>query len=513
MGVRLEKIPLLVLMTGAVAVAMALPAAHATIHSDHHVARSFFYSGFIILVLTGLVAIVTAGQTARNPARSHLVALIWAYLVLPVVMALPLTEAMPDIGWFDLWFEMISAFTTTGASVFDRPLDVPASVHLWRAQVGWMGGFVMLVAAVAVMAPMNLGGMEVISGRLPGRSAEGLSQITGSVDPARRLLAQAAAIFPAYAGVTALLWLALILSGDVSLVAFCHALSTLSTSGISPVGGMDGSASGRWGELFVALALCFGLSRRFWPGAGMRGIDGPIWRDPELQLAAGVLVAVTAILFLRHAVAAEEYAGFGSGIGALWGTVFTTVSFLTTTGFISTDWEVARFWSGLETPGLVLAGLAIIGGGIATTAGGVKLLRVYALFRHGQREMERLVHPNSVGGAGHSARRLRREGAYAAWVFFMLFALGIAAGIAALTVVGQNFNAALALTLSALSNTGQLAAVAADAPLTYAALSPVTKLVLGALMLIGRLETVAILVILSPGGWQGGWLSGDHRRQ
>ena len=154
------------------------------------------------------------------------------------------------------------------------------------------------------------------------------------------------------------------------------------------------------------------------------------------------------------------------------------------------------------TPGLVLLGLCVIGGGVATTAGGVKLLRVYALFRHGERELERLVHPNSIGRGGALARRLRREGAYAAWIFFMIFAITIASVMLALTVTGVAFGPAMVLAVAALSTTGPLAAVATEDPILYAILSDPAKAVLAVTMVVGRLETLAILALLAPDGWR-----------
>ena len=116
---------------------------------------------------------------------------------------------------------------------------------------------------------------------------------------------------------------------------------------------------------------------------------------------------------------------------ALWGGLFTALSFLTTTGFVSADWDAAQGWSGLPTPGLILMGLAMFGGGVATTAGGVKLLRVYALYKHGRREMRAAGPPAApIGGGRSSRRRIRREGAFIAWIFFMLFALSIARSVA-----------------------------------------------------------------------------------
>lgn len=495
---RLSELPLVVLLMGLCALAMWVPAAQGAVLRDHETGRIFFYSGFILLVLTGMIAIATAGRRPRDPTRANLIGLAGAFAVLPLMMALPVFETLPALGWFGAWFEMVSCFTTTGLTLLDDPAAVPPTLHLWRAMVGWMGGFLFLVAAVAILAPMNLGGMEVISGRVPGRGSEGLGQITRTADPARRLMRHTVELFPVYGGLTLALWVFLTLSGDPSQTALIHALSTVSTSGIT---GAEPNAAGRLGEVLIFFALLAPLSRRFWPGATVTETRAPLYRDPELRLAAVLLVAVPAILVLRHWIAASGGEP-ADALKAFWGTLFTTLSFLTTTGFISADWQTAQLWSGLGTPGLVLAGLAIIGGGVATTAGGVKLLRVYALLRHGERELERLIHPNSVGGAGQSARRLRREGAYLAWVFFMLFALGIAAVVAALTLAGLAFEPALIMTLSALTTTGPLAAVAGQTPVDVAEVGMAAQAILGVAMVVGRLEILAILALVAPETWR-----------
>lgn len=502
---RLWELPLLVLLMGVTALSMLLPATHAVILRDHETGRAFFYAAIILFILTAMIGLATVNRRARNPARANLVALVAAYAVLPVLMAVPFMQALPDTSLVNAWFEMISSFTTTGMSVYD-PARLPPSIHLWRAQVGWMGGFFILVAAVAILAPMTLGGIEVLSGRVPGRGAEGLSQITETADPARRVARQAAVILPVYAGVTIALWVALLMAGQPNFLALIHAMSTVSTSGISPQDGLPSGTGHFFAELAILVVLFAGITRRLWPGAMVHDSEARLMRDPELRLALVLLVIVPLLLFLRHWLAAAEVGGDEgdavAALRALWGAVFTTLSFLTTTGFTSADWTAARNWSGLETPGLILAGLAIFGGGIATTAGGVKLLRVYALFRHGQRELEKLIHPNSVGGAGQTARRLRREGAYLAWIFFMLFALSIAVAVAALALVGIDFEPALILTLGALTTTGPLAELAGTAPIPVAPLTVAAKTILAVTMVVGRLELLAILVLLTPDGWR-----------
>ena len=147
-------------------------------------------------------------------------------------------------------------------------------------------------------------------------------------------------------------------------------------------------------------------------------------------------------------------------------------------------------------------GLALVGGGVATTAGGVKLLRVFALYRNAVREMEQLVHPNSVSGAGVAGRRLQSGGAFIAWIFFMLFALSFAAVTLALTLVGVTFDEALVLSIAMLSTTGPLSEVGGEAPIVLMSLSDGAKGILAGAMVLGRLETLAIIALLTPDLWR-----------
>jgi trk system potassium uptake protein TrkH len=501
---RILDLPLIVILMGIGALAMYVPAAHALAVGQEDIARAFFYSGSLFLVLAAVMGLATIANHPGNRARSQLLALVGTFTLLPLMLAVPFSEAVRDTTLFNAWWEMVSSLTTTGATLYDAG-HLPGSVHLWRALVGWMGGFFILVVAIAVLAPMNLGGFEVLTGTSAGMGAVTGAQVSRVADPSERLARYAWQMLPIYAGLTLVLWIALLIAGDSALVAACHAMSTLSTSGITPTGGLANGEAGRGGEVLIFAFLFFALSRRLYPGGHMRRIGGQLANDPELRLGLLLVGGVTVTLFARHWIGAFEVNAEGdlsSALTALWGTAFTVLSFLTTTGFHSADWGQSQTWSGLATPGLVLAGLAVIGGGVATTAGGVKLLRVYALFRHGEREVERLVHPSSVGGAGVIARRLRREGALMAWIFFMLFALSIAVVMMALSLTGLDFEASTILAVSALSTTGPLAETAAAAPLSWAMLDDAAKVILAAAMVLGRLETLAIIALLNPDFWR-----------
>ena len=500
------RLPFFVVLMGLGALAMLVPAAHAAVTEDFLTMRVFFYGFILFGTLTLMIGLATAGYAPANVARSQLIALLSAFTVLPIMFAVPFYEAVAGTSFLDAWFEMVSSLTTTGATVYDTVGRLTPSLHLWRGLVGWMGGLLIWITAVSIFAPMNLGGFEVRAAGTAGKSAiSDFAQIGRIADPSERLVRYTLSLTPIYAGLTAALWLGLVILGEVPYIALIHAMSTLSTSGISPIGGLYFAGPRFWGEVLIMGFFVFALSRLAFSSGLVGERNRSLRHDPEFKTALILIGVVTAVLFLRHFVGAAESttaANFSQIAAAIWGSLFTVTSFLTTTGFESRFWDGATFWSGLDTPGLLLMGLALIGGGVATTAGGVKLLRIYALYRHGEREQERLLHPTSVGGGGKDARRIRRKGAYISWVFFMLFALSVAAVMVLLSLTGVQFETSMVLTISALSTTGPLAAVAAETPIAYSGLPDMAKGILAAAMVLGRLETLAIIALFNPEIWQ-----------
>ncbi|PTV96980.1 trk system potassium uptake protein TrkH [Rhodobacter aestuarii] len=501
------QLPLFVQLMLLASVSMLVPAGYGVIEHQSRVARVFFQSSLLFTMISLVVGLAAAANPKQNRERSLLLTLFFAFLGLPLMLAVPFAEAIQNTGLLNAWWEMVSSFSTTGATLY-APERLPVSLHLWRALVGWMGGFFILVMAIAVLAPLRIGGFEIFfAGGFGQQSGVAPSFIRdGVAEPSERIAHYIRVLGPAYAALTVVLWGALILAGDPAELALIHAFSTLSTSGITSLNHTGDAPSGLLGEALIFLFLIPALSRRLWPGGGELRATEKLRDDPELLLAVALIVLVTLFLFARHWIAALDIESSKQALPAilrsLWGSLFTALSFLTTTGFESSSWNDARSWSGLGTPGVILAGLTITGGGIATTAGGVRLLRVYALFRLGQRELEKLVHPQSVAGGGQVARRLRREGAYIAWIFFMLFALSIAGVMLAVTAYDNEFEPALVLSIAALSNTGQLASVAVDQPIDWALLGAEPKVMLALAMVLGRLETLAIIALFNPDFWR-----------
>lgn len=495
--------PFFVAMVGLSALAMLIPAIMAVATEDFETARVFFYSSLVFLILTVLVGFATQGIKPVTSERTHLVALVAAYLVLPAILAVPVSDAIGNTRFFNAYFEMVSSLTTTGATVFD-PARLAPAVHLWRALVGWFGGLLIWTTAAAVMAPLNLGGFEVTGETRSTTDVSSGIQMQAA-GPGQRLRRTIWQLTPIYFGLTLILWVLQVMAGEGELAAISHAMSTMATSGIGPDGALSAGQGGFVSEAFILCFMIFAITRQSFSRRLNADALRDLVKDRELRLAFYVTVTLTTLLFLRHWIATLEVGDTADGRGALaalWGGFFTSVSFMTTTGFVSDYWGASRDWSGLPTPGLVLMGLALMGGGVATTAGGVKLLRVYALYKHGTREMSKLIHPHSVARGGHLGRRIRRQGAYIAWVFFMLFVLSMAGVMVLLAASGVGFDQAMVLAVSALSTTGPLAAYGAEQPIVYAALADPAKIILAGAMIVGRLETLVLIALMNPSYWR-----------
>jgi trk system potassium uptake protein TrkH len=403
---------------------------------------------------------------------------------------------------------MVAALTTTGGSIYRDLAEVPDAVHLWRGLVGWFGGFLTLMAAYVILAPRRLGGFEVMAAGAETFDGRSIDLRLPSASLESRLNRALRTILPVYLLMTAILGLALNTLHEPGLDSAVHAMSIISTSGISTTREGIAANPSFLAEVVAAVFLVLASTRLFYSRATQVGQRFRLRTDPEIRLMGALVGLVTFALFLRHWLAVlvieegvDVEQSLLEGVEAFWGAAFTSLSFLTTTGFHSTAWESARDWSGMANPGLVLLALCAIGGGAATTAGGVKLIRAFAMLGHAGRELQRIAKPHSVAGAGLGSRGLRREGAMIAWAFMMLFSLAFVVTILLLTLTGMEMTEALVAATAALSNTGPAYSMIVEEGRTFALLASVHHVILAGAMLLGRIETLAAFVLLHPESW------------
>jgi|GEM_PF-53099 len=516
---RLFRMHILPLSLGFLAVAMLGPAAYGVIKHDWHSARSFLYCAIFTGFASATLAMALATGRREGVWSSELRDLVVCWLTVPLFAGAPLWLSTPFIGYWGAWFEMVAAFTTTGGSVYAEPDKVPGAIHLWRGIVAWLGGLVTLVAAFAILAPRNLGGFEVTVHMRPGRrrvgeQASGEADIEGvstigqhgaAVMPLDQRLARVLRmVLPVYATLTAVLALLLSAAGQSGLAAVVHAMAVVSTSGISPYAEGLAAEPSVAAELAAAGFLMLAATRLTYTDMLRAGALGRWLHDPELRLMALLVATAALALLLRHrfgALTIDLGDRVSEAIPAVLGAVFTTLSFITTTGFESASWQTARDWSGLANPGLILLGLCSVGGGAATTAGGVKLVRFYALVRHGHRELERIAHPSSVLGTGARLRGILRDGAFLAWAFIMLYSMAVFVTLIALTVTGMPFEHSLIGALSSISNTGPAFSLVTEGGADYGRLSESQKAIMAAAMVLGRIEALALISLFGADTW------------
>ncbi|MBK0397969.1 TrkH family potassium uptake protein [Limibaculum sp. M0105] len=479
-------------------------------------ARGFLYSAIATGFVAAILGVGLSGPRRLPPGPGELALLVSCWLILPIFAAVPLHLITPSIGFGGAWFEMVAALTTTGGTVYATPDTLPLSVHFWRGLVGWLGGLLTLTAAYAILAPRRLGGFEVLmhsghedpSAQDPAHGQTGRIDIGAGIAPVESRVERALrAILPVYAGLTTALALILHMLGQEGVVAGIHAMSILSTSGISPYAGGFAAQPSLPAEVAAAAFMVLAATRLIYSRASQIGSRTSAFHDTELRLMAALVMMVTLALFLRHwlgvlGIEAVARAGLADAVAAFWGIFFTTLSFLTTTGFESDFWDRARNWSGLSNPGLILLGLCSIGGGVATTAGGIKLVRAVELLRHGRHELDRLAKPNIVLGRGTGLRGQTTRGAFIAWAFVMLYVVAVFSVTLGMGLAGQSFERALISALAAISNTGPAYQTVLGPEASFGLLDPVSRAILGVGMILGRIEALAIIALFSPELWR-----------
>ena len=499
MELRLYQLPLFFHLFGLAALAMLVPSAHALVVENYVEARSFFYTGMLGLFFLFMIAIAASNRKIMESGVQQLASLAFGLLLLPLFLAIPEYDIIQNTYFINTYFDMVSALTTTGLVVFE-PDRISDTLHLWRALVAWMGGVLIWLAAAAILAPMNLGGFEVAADRNVHKA-----HFLTAAERKRFLKRTTIALFPFYATLTAFLWLGLTISGMPGFDSLIFAMSILATSGITGVNEISDFGANWVAEFIMLLFLFLALSR------GRLDQDIGYWGTRVLPSGPELRLGITIITFLGLLVASIQLYSIGSadmplfGISTfkvIWANIFTFTSFLTTNGWSSAYWLDAQNWSGFFVPGILFLGIVLIGGGVATTAGGVKLLRVYALYTNAVREIDQLVHPSSVGQTRSVYQSELRSKAFIAWIFFMLFAISLSLITLALAGAGMSFEVALVSCISALSTTGPLMNMVFGDDVDFIAIGTVSKLIMSFAMVLGKLEVLVLLALFTPEIWR-----------
>ena len=460
------------------AIAYIAPLVVAFHYGEHW--QVFLYS-LLITLASGLI-LELGFRTDRAIERADgftIVACTW--LTIPLLGTLPYLFAGAGLGFLDAFFEAMSGFTTTGATIIETAeseafFPVSRSVLLWRSLTQWLGGMGVIALFVAILPRLAVGGSQLFDREFPAPLPERLRP---------RFRTTARILWSIYIAFTAAEIALLFFLARLPLFdSICISFSTLSTGGFTPTVASIGFYGNPLAEyiiiVFMFLAGMSFIVHHHLLRGNWRAIKGEEFR---LYLAA----LAGAILLLAFSHTSTSYRE-----GA-----FQAISIMTTTGFVTADF--ASWHAGAR---MVLLTLMFIGACGGSTGGGMKVIRALTLIKHTGVMMRRAVSPKAIVPLKLNKKPMPEETVRDIISFLFLYLLVAVAAAIALCFLGLNIETAISAVAATLGNVGPGLGEVGPA-LNYAWLPDAAKSILIVCMWLGRLELFTVLMLLSPGFWRG----------
>ena len=412
-----------------------------------------------------------------------LVGLIW--VVLSASATLPLLLCIPGLSFTDAYFETMSGFTTTGATVITGLDNLPPAVNLWRHEMTWFGGLGIIGLAMAVLPLLGIGGMQVYK-----------AEATGPIKDAKltpRIAQTAKSLWLIYLGLTVVCTLTLKGMGMSWLDAICHSFSVLSLGGFSTHDASVGYFNSFQIELvLMAFMLMAGINFATHFTSWREGSARPYLRDSEahwyLLLVLGSCLLVGLGVWWHGDVQSLPL--------ALRQASFNVISVASTTGLVTTDYALWPVYAPLWM--LLLSCLSVSAG---STGGGIKMIRTMILFKQSMREMRQLLHPSSVQALKIGRDTVQERVVMSVLGFIHLYTISIITLTFLLLISGLDFLSSFTAVIATINNAGPgLGAVGPSG--TYAPLTDFQTWVCTASMLLGRLEIFVLIVPFTPAFWR-----------
>jgi trk system potassium uptake protein TrkH len=472
-------IGLLILFLG---VSMIPPFLMATVSHDGS-SRVLLFSVLITSTVGVTLSLITRDK--QNTVLSHrdgvaIVTLGWATAGFFGTLPYLLSGAIS--GFTDAYFESISGFTTTGASILSDIEGLPEGILLWRSQTQWLGGMGIIVLSIAILPFLGVGGMQLYKAEIP-------SPVVDKLKP--RISETAKTLWKVYVFITALQVFLLSLGGMSILDAVNHAFCTMPTGGFSTKNASIAYYNSTYFDVIIILFMLlaginFSLHYKL-----LRGDFKIFGKDPECR---GFLLLVGLfILVVTMSTHGSVYDSIGE---ALRYSAFQVASIITTTGFVTADYDL---WPSLSKQ--ILLGCMFLGAMAGSTGGGMKTMRIMLLVKHGYQEVFRIVHPHAVTAVKLGGKAVPSEVLSSIWGFLILYMGLFVVATLVMASLGLDMITAFASVAASIGNIGPGLAMVGPTK-NYFAIPLVGKWVLVFCMLLGRLEIYTVIVLLIPEFWR-----------
>ena len=443
---------------------------------------AFIISSAINLTIGSLIMFFT--RNASPDIGRHegyiIVSLVWVVFSLFGSLPFLISGAIPDFT--NAFFETISGFTTTGATVLTDIESLPHGILFWRSISQWLGGMGIIVLSLAILPVFGIGGMQLFMAEVPGPSPDRISP---------RIRQTAKTLWGIYLLFTVSEMLLLWLAGMELFDAVCHSFTTMATGGFST----KQASIAHWSSpaihyiiiFFMILAgTNFTLSYMAIKGRFKRVIN-----DEEFKYYCMFILFFTVIIFAGLLITTEMRTE-----QAFRDSLFQVVSIITTTGFATADyltWKTFLY--------LLIFSLFFFGGSAGSTGGSIKIMRIVLLLKNSYYELKRMVHPQAIIPVKFNNISVDAKIITNVLAFFMFYFAIFAASTVIFSFIEPDMESSMGAVATSLGNIGPGLGNFGPAE-TFVNVKPLGKWFLSFLMLLGRLELFTVLVLFSPSFWR-----------
>lgn len=461
---------------------MCIPLIVSFFLSDSDTIPFLISAGGTLIVALGLMSLKPKSREMGKREAILLTAMTW--VILSLFGMVPFLICGTHMNITDAFFETMSGFTTTGASVLASLSDVPKSILLWRCIVQWIGGLGIILFTLAVVPMLNYqGGIQLFNAEVTGITHDKLRP---------RVSYTAKSLWLVYISLTGLLIVLLSFSDMSFFDAVCYGLSTMSTGGFAT---SDMSLS-EWGDIYLKVLFTVFM---FLGGVNFallykvtQGDVRKVFRNDALRWYCWIIVICYLLLSLNIVLQGMCHSVADVTIDPL----FQAVSILSSTGLMEPDFAD---WGSLST--IVLIIMMLMGACAGSTSGGAKIDRFIILFRFIKNEFYKLMHPSAVTTVCINGKGTQPSIVHKTLAFLFIYIIVIVAGATILILTGFPLRDSFFCCLSAISNTG-LGTDISGISGNYMFVPDIAKWVLSLIMLIGRLELFTVLLLFTPVFWR-----------
>lgn len=448
----------------------------------------FYRESCIWSIIAGMIAAALAGlllMAVSKPentviySREGFIITALTWVMFSGIGALPFVISGEIPSYIDAFFETVSGFTTTGASILTDIESMSHGLLMWRSFTHWVGGMGILVMVMAVAPMSNDRSIHIMRAEMPG-------PVVGKLVPRAR---QTATILYFMYIVLTLLEIVLLLCGGMTLFeAMIYTFGTAGTGGFGCRADSMASFSPYLQWVVTAFMFIFGINFNLYYLALIKRFKA-VFSSEELWTYTG-------IVFVSTAVVAVNIRGMYATLSeTVRHSAFQVMSIVSTSGFATTDFNL---WPDVSKSILVI--LMFIGACAGSTAGGLKVSRVIMLFKSVKGELKRMLHPRSVSAVKFEGKPLDNQTTSGVLVYFAVYMAIVLAIFLLISFEPYDFETRFTTVITCFNNVGPgLGAVGPSG--NFAGYSGFTKILLSLAMLLGRLEIYPMLFALSPSVW------------